>query len=155
MRNSAGPEDAPDTAPDQHGRPRHVAPLRTANDRTARLGLERPPTTAEFHTRPLGTRKRLVYALCELSQPGVEDGSFGLGIGRQRVQPPAQLLLGLQQPRLECRDCLGALAVEAGGYLCLPPLEPLRTGISDLRESVGEDRLRFAGERLHRAVELT
>jgi len=53
MRNSAGPDDAPDTAPDQHGRPRHVAPLRTANARTARLGLERPPTTAEFHTRPL------------------------------------------------------------------------------------------------------
>src|SRR5216684_4199521 len=42
MRNSAGPDDAPDTAPDQHARPRHVAPLRTANDRTARLGLERP-----------------------------------------------------------------------------------------------------------------
>src|SRR5882724_2202678 len=54
MRNSAGPDDAPDTAPDQHARPRHVAPLRTANDRTARLGLERPPATAEFHTRPLG-----------------------------------------------------------------------------------------------------
>src|SRR5881409_3691792 len=53
MRNSAGPDDAPDTAPDQHVRPRRVAPLRTANDRTARLGLERPPTTAEFHTRPL------------------------------------------------------------------------------------------------------
>ena len=53
MRNSAGPDDVPDTAPDQHVRPRHVAPLRTANDRTARLGLERPPTTAEFHTRPL------------------------------------------------------------------------------------------------------
>src|SRR6476660_932136 len=53
MRNSAGPDDAPDTAPDQHVRPRHVAPLRTANDRTARLGLDRPPTTAEFHTRPL------------------------------------------------------------------------------------------------------
>ena len=56
MRNSAGPDDAPDSAPDQHARPRHVAPLRTANDRTARLGLERPPTTAEFHTRPLGKR---------------------------------------------------------------------------------------------------
>src|SRR6266516_7832707 len=41
-RNSAGPDDAPDTAPDQHARPRHVAPLRTANDRTARFGLERP-----------------------------------------------------------------------------------------------------------------
>ena len=53
MRNSAGPDDAPDAAPDQHVRPRHVAPLRTANDRTARLGLERPPTTAEFHTKPL------------------------------------------------------------------------------------------------------
>ena len=53
MRNSAGPDDPPNTAPDQHVRPRHVAPLRTANDRTARLGLERPPTTAEFHTRPL------------------------------------------------------------------------------------------------------
>src|SRR6266496_5708032 len=51
-RNSAGPDDAPDTAPDQHVRPRHVAPLRTANDRTARLGLERPPTTAEFHISP-------------------------------------------------------------------------------------------------------
>ena len=58
MRNSAGPDDAPDTAPDQHARPRHVAPLRTANDRTARLGLERPPTTADFHTRPLGLRCR-------------------------------------------------------------------------------------------------
>src|SRR5437773_11997645 len=53
MRNSAGPDDAPDAAPDQHVRPRHVAPLRTANDRTARLGLERPPATAEFHTSPL------------------------------------------------------------------------------------------------------
>jgi hypothetical protein len=53
MRNSAGPDDAPDAAPDQHARPRHVAPLRTANDRTARLGLERPPATAAFHIRPL------------------------------------------------------------------------------------------------------
>src|SRR6266480_4697230 len=53
MRNSAGPDDAPDTAPDNHVRPRHVAPLRTANDRTARLGLEPPPATTEFHTRPL------------------------------------------------------------------------------------------------------
>jgi preprotein translocase subunit SecG len=52
VRNSAGPDDAPDTAPDQHVRPRHVAPLRTANDRTARLGLERPPTTAECHISP-------------------------------------------------------------------------------------------------------
>src|SRR5712691_2293555 len=56
MRNSAGPDDAPDTAPNQHVRPRYVAPLRTANDRTARLGLERPPTTAEFHTGPLAQR---------------------------------------------------------------------------------------------------
>src|SRR5882762_9607655 len=53
MGNSAGPDDAPDTAPDQHVRPRHVAPLRTANDRTVPLGLERPPTTAKSHTRPL------------------------------------------------------------------------------------------------------
>ena len=103
----------------------------------------------------LGTRERLIYALCQLSQPGVEDGSFGLGIGRQGVQPAAQLLLGLQQPRLKCRNCLGALAVEPGGYLRLAPLEPLRAGISDLREPVGEDCLRFAGECLHRAVELT
>jgi preprotein translocase subunit SecG len=48
MRNSAGPDDAPDTAPDQHVRPRHVAPLRTANDRTARLGLERPRRRPNF-----------------------------------------------------------------------------------------------------------
>src|SRR2546428_14071531 len=58
MWSSAGPDDAPDTAPDQHARPRHVAPLRTANGRTARLGLERPPTTAELHTRPLRARAK-------------------------------------------------------------------------------------------------
>ena len=51
--------------------------------------------------------------------------SFGLGIGRQRVQPPAQLVLRLHQPGLEGRDCLGALAVEPGAYLCLAPLEAL------------------------------
>src|SRR6476469_11201166 len=62
MRNSAGPDDTPDAAPDQHVRPRHVAPLRTADDRPARLGLERPPATAEFHTRPLGTARRPSYS---------------------------------------------------------------------------------------------
>src|SRR2546426_7245583 len=103
----------------------------------------------------LGTRERLVYALCQLSQPGIEAGWLGLGVGPQGVQPPAQLLFRLQQPRLERRDRLGALAVEPGGYLCLAPLEPLRASISDLREPVGEDCLRFASECLHRAVELT
>src|SRR5947199_3063912 len=52
MRNSAGPDDAPDAAPDQHVRPRHVAPLRTANDRTARLGLERPRRWPNFTSGP-------------------------------------------------------------------------------------------------------
>ena len=68
----------------------------------------------------LGTRERLVYALCQLSQPGIEDRSLGLGIGRQGVQSPAQLLLRLQQPRLECGDCLGALAVEPGADAARP-----------------------------------
>src|SRR6476660_6190503 len=42
------PDHAPDTAPDQHVRPRHVAPLRTTHDRTARLGLERPRRRPNF-----------------------------------------------------------------------------------------------------------
>jgi hypothetical protein len=74
MWNSAGPDDAPDTAPDQHARPRHVAPLRTANDRTARLGLERPPTTAEFHIDPLvrENERRLAAAMFEGLRETVE-----------------------------------------------------------------------------------
>ncbi len=43
-----GPDDAPDTAPDQPVRPRPVALLRAANDRTARLGLERPRRRPNF-----------------------------------------------------------------------------------------------------------
>jgi hypothetical protein len=71
MRNSAGPDDAPDAAPDQHVRPRHVAPLRTANDRTGRLGLERPPTTAEFHINPLtGSPERDARSAADLVEVG-------------------------------------------------------------------------------------
>jgi hypothetical protein len=43
----------------------------------------------------LGTRERLIYALCQLSEPGVEDCSLGLCVGPKRLQAPAQLLLGL------------------------------------------------------------
>jgi hypothetical protein len=103
----------------------------------------------------LGTREGLIYALCELSQPGIEDGSLGLGVGRQRVQPPPQFLLGLQEPGLERLDRLGTLPVEPLRDLSLPPLEALGAGVAHLREPVGEDRLRFAREGLHGAVELT
>src|SRR2546422_2908658 len=96
----------------------------------------------------LGTRERLVYALCQLSQPGIEDGSFGLGVGPQGVQPPAQLLLRLQQPRLECRDRLGALAVEPGGYLCLAPLQPLRAAIPTPADPAGRAGLPFPADGL-------
>ena len=48
MRNSPGPDDAPDTALDQHVRPRHVALLRAATDRAAQLGLERPRRRTNF-----------------------------------------------------------------------------------------------------------
>src|SRR6266567_3646858 len=90
MWSSAGPDDAPDTAPDQHARPRHVAPLRTANDRTARLGLERPPTTAEFHINPLIADEQLGDR--DRAQPPVahrfEDHADGrdAGLPRRRNQ---------------------------------------------------------------------
>jgi hypothetical protein len=56
MRDSAGPDDAPDAAADQHVRPRPVALLRAANDRTARLGLGRPRRRPNF-TSDLVQRK--------------------------------------------------------------------------------------------------
>jgi hypothetical protein len=103
----------------------------------------------------LGTCERLIYALCELSEPGVEDGSLGLGVGCQGVQAPPELLFRLQQPRLECSDGLGPLPVERGGNLRLAALEPLHACIAGLREPLGQDRLRLPRERLHRTVELT
>ncbi len=46
----------------------------------------------------LGARKRLIQALCQLPQPGLEDRSLCLRIGRQRVQATAKFLFGLKQP---------------------------------------------------------
>src|SRR5213083_2840144 len=99
MRNSAGPDDAPDTAPDQHVRPRHVAPLRTANDRAARLGLERPPATAEFHTSPLvqpGREEALDLAAAAGPLEASRDG-FVLDDdeGRHRLDPESFEQVGM------------------------------------------------------------
>ena len=58
--SSAGPDDAPDTALDQHSRSRHVTLLRTPTRRGAQLGLERP-------------RPNFTSTLCELEFDLDED----------------------------------------------------------------------------------
>jgi len=56
------------------------------------LAANRPP---KRHLRP---GHRLFDPFRQLAQPGLEDGSFRLGVGGKRVEAPPQLLLGLDQP---------------------------------------------------------
>ena len=70
-------------ATDQHVRPRHVAPLRTANDRTARLGLNAP------RRRPNLTSTLQPLECSGFSHP-TRRINLGGGAGARRMPVPAR-----------------------------------------------------------------
>src|SRR5262249_61566369 len=98
--------------------------------------------------------KRLLDFGARPLTPRCGAGAPRLGAGGGRVEWASRSLLRLQQAGLEVPDRLVALALEPFGQLGQPALEPLRTRVADLRESLAEHRLRFADERLDGPVEL-
>jgi hypothetical protein len=98
---------------------------------------------------------RVLDFSCELLQSRLEDATFRLGVGGQRLETTAELLLGRGDPLLEGADRTRLLAFEPCGDLVQPLLEPLRAGIAHVREPLGKDGLRLTCEGLHGAIELT
>src|SRR5262245_63334906 len=60
----------------------------------------------------------------QLLDTGLEDRAFRLGVGRELLEPPADVGLEVAGPRVESRHPLVALALERVRGLAQPPLEP-------------------------------
>ena len=98
--------------------------------------------------------ERLVDPPLQILEPRVQHRPLGLGVGRERLHPRAQLDFGVADAPLKLRDQLVALVLEARGNLGELALEPLAAGVGDVGEPLGKDALRLLGEVVDGAVEL-
>jgi hypothetical protein len=78
-------------------------------------------------SRRIQTPQKLLHA-------GLDDRSLGLGVGAELLQPAADLDLELDDSGVECAEALVPLALERGGRIREPALEPLRAGVADMCE---------------------
>ena len=77
-------------------------------------------------------------------ETSLDHRSFGLGVGRETVEPSAEIGLGLADAYLERGDQLVALPVEARRCLREPSHEPLHALAAHARETFRQHGLSFA-----------
>src|SRR3954469_25436314 len=90
----------------------------------------------------------------KLLQPSLDDRTFRFRVRRELLEAPPHVRLHFPDPRVECCQPLVALPLEHLRRILELPLEPLRAGVADMRETLGEHSLCFAREHLDRPVEL-
>src|SRR5215204_6930192 len=102
----------------------------------------------------LGSRQRLLDPSRYLGEPSLERGSLRLLLGREPRQSLAKLALDLVHPRRHRGDEVLALPLKPRRDLAQLLLESQAARVTELVETLSEQRLALARERLHRPFEL-
>src|SRR5436190_23308870 len=93
-------------------------------------------------------------AACQLLESGLQHRALRLCVGRELLQPSADVGLESRDPAVEPGHPVVALALERVCGLGEPPLEPLRSRVAHVGQPLGEDGLRLPREHLDGPVEL-